>query len=196
MSRRFVAVDLETTGVDPKQDYIIEVGLAGEAPDGHYFESEFSLPFPEEAMSEGAAAVNGWGKRLFPRLMENGPAIDYLATMLDDVYIVGKNPSFDEAFLRLFLCGDLRSRWSGYSPKWPWHHRLVDVGCLAWGACNALEMQVIKKDKNPLSHPPNVEQVETMVGSMRSKVGEYHTALLDARWAYGIFRSIVPKEDS
>jgi DNA polymerase III epsilon subunit-like protein len=28
--RRFVAVDLETTGLDPVQDFIAEVGLAGE----------------------------------------------------------------------------------------------------------------------------------------------------------------------
>jgi hypothetical protein len=70
--RRFVAVDLETTGVDPYADFIVEVGMAGEDYiTGRYFEIVFSLSFPEGAMSAGAAAVNGWGKRDF------GPKVSY-----------------------------------------------------------------------------------------------------------------------
>lgn len=193
MSRRFVAVDLETTGVDPRQDYIIEVGLAGEGPEGHYFEYEFSLRFPEGAMSKGAAAVNGWGKRLFPEPLSHVNACDYLVETLRDVHIVGKNPHFDEAFLRQFLRDHSRTNiYRGYNPQWPWHHRLVDVGCLAWGA----DCEARGGTKMPTwDQPPSVEKVEEMTGSMRSKRGEYHTALLDARWAYGILRSIVLNGD-
>ena len=189
--RRFVAVDLETTGVNPYQDYIVEVGLAGESPHtGSYFEEEFSLDFPEEAMSAGAAAVNGWGKRQFAGILIPPAAEELLRTALTDVHIVGKNPNFDESFLRFWWNQHQRNE------PVPWHHRMVDVGTLAWGSdCAA---KGFNADCFPL--PPNVEDVERMTGIMRETVrgrkakGEYHSALCDARWAYQVFRSIVPKE--
>lgn len=180
--RRFVAVDLETTGVNPVEDYVVEVGIAGEKPNGDYFETEFSVPFPEEAMSEGAAAVNGWGKRPFPKkCISVSWAQGQLQELLDDCHIVGKNPHFDEEFLK-------------YSLRVPqsWHHRLVDVGSLAWGCYQELS-NMHPQEYSDMLQPPNVDQVAEVMGVARDTVDGYHTALMDARWAYKVFRKVVPK---
>lgn len=192
--RRFVAVDLETTGIDAQQHYIAEVGLTGEDyATGNYFELAFSLDFPDGAMTKGAAAVNGWGQRQFAPHVDHYWAVAYLTSQLNDVHIVGKNPHFDESFLRVFMFE------RGVTPAW--HHRLVDVGGLAWGWYNAIHNA---KEPHPAEwwkdQPPNVEDVEKMVGIERETVPgfdqkQYHTALCDARWAYQVFRHIVPKED-
>lgn len=185
--RRFVSVDLETTGVDPYTDYIVEVGMAGEDYiTGRYFEICFSLDFPEGRMTEGAAAVNGWGKRDFGPMVDHGWAASYIMSQLNDVHIVGKNPQFDTDFLRVFLTED------GVD-KVPWHHRLVDIGCLAWGA-HCMDYKLDNTSPRVLI-PPNVGHCERLLGIPRETVNEFHTALLDARWNYEAFRHLVPKGD-
>lgn len=185
--RRFVAVDLETTGVDPYKDHIVEVGLAGgDYITRRYFEIAFALDFPVEAMTEGAAAVNGWGKRQFGPIVTYDWAAGYLTSQLNDAYIVGKNPWFDVQFLQVFL-GE-----SGVHDM-PWHHRLVDVGCLAWGSYQRDTMFGTDESKAQILVPPNVEDVERVLGIPRETVDGFHTALLDARWAYEAFRNIVPR---
>lgn len=188
--RRFVAVDLETTGVDYKQDYICEVGLAGEKHDGSYFETAFSLDIPDGSMSEGAAKVNGWGQRQFAPIVTQMWAVGFLNEVLDDVHIVGKNPHFDESFLQEFF-RDYGKK--DYPMQYPWHHRLVDVGCLAW---SHLKLTNLKGETAPVwLYPPNVEQVERAMNIPRETVDGFHTALTDARWAYKVFRHLLPKGD-
>lgn len=190
---RYIAVDLETTGVDSKQDYIVEVGLAGETPEGTYFEEAFSLDFPRGAMSPEAAKVNGWGYRQFAPIVTHEWAIKELTWRLEDVYLVGKVVSFDVAFLSEYF-RDFGQK--DYPMKFPWHHRTVDVGPLAWGWHTGA---MVFPDGQPscaelVTKPPNTDEVAKMVGIPRETIDGYHTALLDARWAYQVFRSIVPKE--
>lgn len=185
--RRFVAVDLETTGLDSDQDQIIEVGLAGEHPDGDYFEQTYTLPFHEDYAHPEALAVNGWGKRPFPAMWTEYESVAFLAHVLNDVHIVGKNPQFDVGFLKVeFAVQDVAT---------VWHHRLVDVGPLAWGWKSAHDQAY----GEPLTiQPPDVDDVANMLGIPRETVGnnstgeQWHTALMDARWAYRVFREIVP----
>lgn len=185
--RRFVAVDLETTGVDPHTDFIIEVGMAGEDYiTGKYFEIVFALDFPTDRMSEGAAAVNGWGKRAFGPIVTHEWASAYIISQLNDVYIVGKVPWFDAAFLDVFIAEN------GLADQKIWHHRLVDVGSLAWGSYQRDTMFGTDESKALITQPPDTEDVERMLGIPRKTVDGFHTALLDARWAYEAFRQIVP----
>lgn len=188
---RFVAVDLETTGVDSKQDYIVEVGIAGEDRYGVYFEEEFSLDFPADAMSQGAAAVNGWGKRQFAPILTHQAALAYLEDVLNDAYIIGKVVAFDVAFLEQFFREMARK---DYPMKFPWHHRTVDIGPLAWGWHNGLGVGR-PGSVRLVYEPPNTEAVERMVGIPRITVDGFHTALNDARWDYEVFRNIIPKGD-
>lgn len=185
---RFVAVDLETSGLDPYEHEIIEVGLVIEKPrlggamhDSLLIEEfTFSLPFDEARASEKALEINGWGKREFPKLWGPARAIGFLQEALRGVHLVGKNPHFDAEFLR-----HLFHRW-GEKPSW--HHRLVDVGSLAWGvdqqSCRSTGFE-------GTNAPPTTEGVEFILGVHR-KPDERHTALGDARWAYRAFRSVVP----
>jgi hypothetical protein len=185
--RRFVAVDLETTGVDPYGDFIAEVGMAGEDYiTGKYFEIVFSLSFPEGAMSAGAAAVNGWGKRDFGPKVSYDWAAAYITSQLNDVFIVGKVPWFDASFLESFLVEN------GLENPMPWHHRLVDIGCLAWGSYQRDTMFGTDESKAAITQPPNTDDVARMIGLPRETVDGFHTALFDARWAYEAFRQIVP----
>jgi DNA polymerase III alpha subunit (gram-positive type) len=184
--RRFVAVDLETTGVDPYGDFIAEVGMAGEDYiTGKYFEIVFSLSFPEGAMTEGAAAVNGWGKRDFAPKVSYDWAAAYITSQLNDVFIVGKVPWFDASFLESFLN-------ENGLPVMPWHHRLVDVGALAWGSYQRDTMFGTDESKAAITQPPNTDDVARIIGLPRETVDGFHTALFDARWAYEAFRQIVP----
>lgn len=185
--RRFVSVDLETTGVDPYSDFIIEVGMAGEDYiTGKYFEMCFALDFPHERMTEGAAAVNGWGKRPFGPTVAHDWATAYIVSQLNDVHVIGKNPQFDTDFLRVFLSEN------GLPDQLPWHHRLVDIGCLAWGSYQRDTMFGTDEGKPMIVHPPKTDDVERMLGIPRETVDGFHTALLDARWNYEAFRNIVP----
>lgn len=193
--RRFVAVDIETTGLKPWEDYIIEVGLAGEDyATKRYFECTFSLPFPLDAMKAEAREVNGWSKRPFPMEVSYDWASAYLVSQLQDAHIVGKNPQFDTDFLKSFL------EQCGLPGAVPWHHRLVDVGTLAWGS-HASAMGFGPQNGNHwYALPPNTDDVEKMVGIPRELMssfpnlkGMYHTAQFDARWAWQVFRSIVPE---
>jgi hypothetical protein len=165
------------------KDEIIEVGLAWDNPvTGDYREVTYSLPFEPENASPRALEVNGWGKRPFPPQNTESYSADFLAEVLADRHIVGKNPWFDAGFLEAHLAEfDLRP---------DWHHRHVDVGCLAWGWFNAHN-----KGRQVLQSP-NVETVGEMLGISRETSpgdGEFHTALDDARWAHKVFRAIVPR---
>ena len=160
--RPFVAVDIETTGLDPNKHEVIEVGLVSEQ--GH---ETFSLEFNPELADPKALEVNGWGQRSFPECYEVVYAQDVLNDWLTGVHLVGKNPQFDAAFLERYL------------GKAVWHHRLVDVGSMAWGW--------YLSDGNVWEQPPNVAKVAEMVNI---PIRNQHTALDDAKWAWDVFHYI------
>ena len=140
--RGFVAVDIETTGLDPLHHEVIEVGMIIDLPDHpEVYPVEFSLAFDENKADPEALAVNGWGSREFAPLINPRDAALVLHENLDDVHIVGKNPTFDAGFLEVFL------KRHGYQRNW--HHRLVDVGSLFWGWYNA-----IHDDEDLILEPP------------------------------------------
>jgi DNA polymerase III epsilon subunit-like protein len=179
--RRFVTVDVETTGLDPERDVVIEVGLVVEVDEGFRTE-EFSLPFDKSLANPEALRINGWGQRDFPEEMSPQDAAYHLQLVLSNCHLVGKNPSFDAGFLKALL-GTY-----GLGPSW--HHRLVDVGALAWGCHSAWMME---RGESPRPQPPSVDQVAEMVDVPRSLKDGYHTALDDALWAYRVFREVVPR---
>ena len=177
--RRFISVDLETSGLDPRRHEIIEVGLVIEEESGGLSEVEFSLPFDERRASAEALSINGWGTREFPPVKDPGLAVGMLCEILDGVHIVGKNPQFDTGFLTALFAR------FGEEPRW--HHRLVDVGMLAWGRFNAHH-----DGSPPWQQPPNSELLLEWHGLPADGL---HSALADARWAYQVFRECVPRLD-
>ena len=192
--RRLVAVDVETTGLDPVKHELIEVGLVfrtGQDPsdaDAPTREESFSLAFDVEAADPKALEVNGYGKRNFARLVNPVYAAGFLRSILDDAHLVGKNPQFDGAFLAAFI-----AKAGPHTKTPPWHHRMVDVGTLAWGWYNGVELG--GRNEDPLTEdfwdtPPNVEQTAKLLGVPLPE-GDAHTALGDARWAFKAMEKVV-----
>lgn len=159
-----VAVDLETSGLDPNVHEIIEVGLVWQVHK-EVRTMEFALQFDEERADPAALEVNGWGKREFAPTVDKRWARDFLMELLNDAHIVGKNPIFDLAFLEKFL--HQKSGW-----KKPWHHRTVDVGALCMGRFRLLD-------------PPDTGVVESLTG-VRIPENKRHSALADAQWAWDV----------
>lgn len=159
-----VAVDLETSGLDPNVHEIIEVGLVWvkEYEDRQLIQQmEMVLPFDESRADPKALEINGWGKREFGPTVDPAWARDFMVGVLSDAHLVGKNPaSFDARFLERFLNNA------------PWHHRMVDVGAVCMGRFRLLE-------------PPKTAEVEELTG-IRIPENKRHSALADARWAWDV----------
>jgi oligoribonuclease (3'-5' exoribonuclease) len=185
--RRLVAVDIETSGLEVVTHQVLEIGCAWTNEDDTMQVYACSLPFSKMSFNgvpnwtQEALEVNGWGKREFAPQVSPCQAVSTLRRLLDDAHIVGKSPQFDEKFLRVLFERE------HIMP--PWHHRLVDVGPLAWGWYNT---ERVRLGGPSWDLPPSVSKVEEWTGIKRETVGGYHTALNDAVWAYRVFRSIVP----
>ena len=95
---RFVAIDLETTGVDPERDRIIEIGAVrfGEGEEGSFH----TLVNPGVEIPPEVVALTG----ITPKELEGAPAIDEikdrLLDFLSDFPLVGHNVQFDISFLK------------------------------------------------------------------------------------------------
>ena len=122
MSRAIIVVDTETTGLDPRQHDLCEVGwvtLAGLGA-GH-----FIPPHTTRGADPTALRIN----RYFERLHAYPVDLDYSATTtlhiaLRGNVLAGCNPRFDAAFLTgLFLE-------AGLAPE-PWHHHFLDLSVYA-----------------------------------------------------------------
>lgn len=96
---KYVALDLETTGLDPESDRVIEVGAIRIGDDAE--ESEFStLVNPGRELSPFIERLTG----ISSREVASAPTLDAiapeLARFLDGAVLVGHNIEFDIAFLR------------------------------------------------------------------------------------------------
>jgi DNA polymerase-3 subunit epsilon len=94
----FVAFDLETTGLSPQLDRIVEIG-AVKFVDGRETARFGSLVNPEMSMPPGAAAVNGITDQMLagqPSLRDVLP--DFLA-FAEGAVLVAHNASFDLGFI-------------------------------------------------------------------------------------------------
>lgn len=168
-----VAIDLETSGLDPQVHEIIEVGLVFETmypdplvPEPRITEMAFSVPFDLDKADRKALEINGYlNGRKFAEPWSKLEAASYLSLKLLDAHLLGKNPgSFDSRFLESFF------RRNGYDvPKW--HHRMVDVGSVAMGRFHC---------RTPMS----TDDIEKATGI---KVKDRHSALGDAKWAWDVF---------
>jgi ATP-dependent DNA helicase DinG len=96
-----VALDLETTGLDPQKDAIIEIGAVRFV--GNRIEDEFTMLInPGRHIPEFITGLTGISDdmvRQAPRILE---VIDALRTFIKDSPILGHNIQFDLSFLRKF----------------------------------------------------------------------------------------------
>ncbi len=100
MSQTFVAFDLETTGLDPKKDAIIEIAMVRFDADGNTLAEFSSLVHPGMAIPEEASSITG----ITDADVETAPAFGDIraevAAFFGDSAVVAHNADFDTAFLR------------------------------------------------------------------------------------------------
>lgn len=107
MSRVYVALDIETTGLDPDRDAITEIaavrfreGLSPAAGDGQVLNTWQSLVNPQRPIPYKVQKLTG----ITPQDVLRAPHIDAiapdLARFIGDTPVVGHNISFEASFLR------------------------------------------------------------------------------------------------
>lgn len=165
---KVVFIDLETTGLDPAQHEIWEVGLI---VDGQ--ECEWQLPVNLAKADPGALRVNRYyernvGRRELADQPSAGAVAAEVARLSAGRHLVGAVPSFDAAFLAPFL----RSHGQCHA----WHYHLVDVEALIAG-------------KIGMPPPWNSNELSQKVGVDPAQF-DRHTALGDARWARALFQVV------
>ena len=132
MTTRFVALDLETTSLDPECAQILELAAIMFDPNdpGVYDQVEHYVPHHhrrdlESAEPEALAVNRYYERRLFAQMLDpvaTDHAVSDLVDLLTGATLVCANPAFDSAVLWNWL---RRRRPELTSP--PWHHRMFDV---------------------------------------------------------------------
>lgn len=163
------AVDVETGGIDPTRDPLIEVAYVNYGGDK---EVSFSLPFDEKACDPKALEVNGWGKREFAPELHPDVAASKLVTDWRDSLIIASPSWFDIGFIVKWL-GD-----GGYKPSWS-HRAVVDLKSLYCGKLDWL-------------YPFKNSVISENLGVPDASD---HTALGDARWTMELFRAMRVRVD-
>lgn len=173
---KMVAVDIETTGLDPCRHEIIEVGIYGRftevwhgdgsIPQGAPIAITFSLSFDEAKASPEALEINGWGKRPFPPEVPEAYAASLMNDVLTDALIVASPSFFDIGFLDAFY----RTKVEGNPP---WSHR------------NILDLKSYVYGKFPVPFGRSNDHISEFLQVKNTKD---HTALGDARWTWEMFK--------
>ena len=95
----FVAIDLETTGLDPKRDKIIEVGAVKFRGDQE-LDRYSSLVNPGRRLSQFITSLTGISQRDVDSAPKWNQVAPDLKQFLGDLPVVGHNVGFDTGFLR------------------------------------------------------------------------------------------------
>ncbi|QOC89862.1 3'-5' exonuclease [Micromonospora craniellae] len=203
MTTTIVALDLETTGLDPERHHIWEIGAIVRGHRDPTFDGEWHYMlrpnlsdaepkalqisrYYERASSVQDRTTQAFVHRkpaevpggLFGELSRPAVALR-MAELLDGAHLVGVNPQFDAAFLSRFL----RAHWQ--APTWNYH--LVDVGALAFGYAAALCQAL---DRPVPTLPWRLDDLAAQLG-VPSDPASRHTALGDARWALAIYDKVM-----
>lgn len=128
MSRPVVCVDVETSGLDPDRDVVVEVGWwnLSTGENGCFVPVHNVAWVLGDPDHEVALELNGYRERLADAPQDvDGTALRRLAEQLVGATLAGSNPAFDVAFLGPLLAG------GGHACGW--HHRLLDVSAFAAG---------------------------------------------------------------
>lgn len=102
----FVVIDVETTGLKPSQQRIVEIGLIRVSPHGSPLRWS-SLVNPGRAMPAYVATLTGIDDSMLAHAPDFRSIAPTLIEILDDLPIVGHNVEFDLAFINaeLVRCG-------------------------------------------------------------------------------------------
>lgn len=204
---RLIALDTETTGLDPATCEVWEIG-AVDLDTGDEFEWRLRpSDYAVATMHPRAAEVNRFHERTeHPdwRWHDNPKAaLAELHGLLDGAHVIGAVPDFDARFL-----GATYARWSMVPPRW--HYHLIDVESVAVGFLAGLRAAFVEvspwsgevawagsaalaaaEAEWPLPLPWDSDALSAAVGVRSPSGGERHTALGDARWVADMWRRMM-----
>ena len=95
----YTALDLETTGLDPKRDKIIEIG-AVKVRDGKVAERFQSFVDPGRALEEHVRELTGIGNGMLEGAPDMGELLEPLLAFLGDDVLVEHRILFDYSFVK------------------------------------------------------------------------------------------------
>lgn len=192
-------VDCETTGLDPDKHSMWELAVIRRTDgiDTEYLWQIRLSKWEIEAAEPEALAINGYDHRMvlpadcqvgdmthacgIPHPMKRDELRTVLAGLLDGATIVGSNPPFDAAFLRVFLDAT------------PWHYRTVGIATLAAGYVRGLaastQLPASGDEVAPL--PFSSRKLSQAVGVEPPAEGVAHTAMGDTRWARDVYDAVM-----
>lgn len=162
----WASIDIETSGLDPHRNQVIEIGICGmnETTWGA------SLKFDMARATPGSLELHGWGRREFSPLKPVEEVLDTLeAWFRDDTLIVASPAHFDVGFLEALF--------REHNRQPPWGHRnVIDIRSFACGRLGLLT----NLKNNEIARLLDVPDPDTA-----------HTALGDAIYQADIFRALV-----
>lgn len=202
---KLIFLDLETTGLDPKRHELWEIGLIlrDDVQDTEMLfcvEPSLSIADPMalrisryyERTSDLVSAIPGEWHDLaanddtWPRWSCPGTLAASLARWLDGAVIVGNVPSFDVAFLDVFL--------RKYGQCLTTHYQPIDVEAMAIGFLHGSVAEAIGRGAKvdmQIPAPPWPSDVLTeALGLYPQSAEERHTALGDARYVRALYDTI------
>ena len=175
---RLIALDTETTGLDPHIEELFEIAVVdidtGDEKVWHLEPSGLTL----RDMHPKAAEINRYHERTTTEDWwwdELVTAMDEMREWLDGAHIVGAVPDFDTRFLT-----ELYRTQAATPPRW--HYHLIDVEALCVGFLAAKGAQI--------TLPWDSDDLSRWVGVEPPGDDERHTALGDARWVRDLFQAV------
>ncbi|AVH59925.1 MULTISPECIES: 3'-5' exonuclease [Streptomyces] len=113
-----------------------------------------------------------------PHPMKRDELRTVITDLLSDAVMVGSNPAFDAAFLKVFLDAT------------PWHYRTIDVATLAAGYLRGVDLPT-GATSTEAQHPFSSRKLSLAVDVDLPGAGVAHTALGDARWARAVHDAVM-----
>jgi DNA polymerase III alpha subunit (gram-positive type) len=162
----WASIDIETSGLDPHRNQVIEIGICGM----HGTEWEASLDFDMDRATSKALEVNGWGQRPFAPVQPVKDVLDRLTDWFGDGTLIVAAPAhFDVGFLEALF--------REHNRQPPWGHRnVIDIKSFACGRLGLLT----NLRNSEIARLLDVPDPDTA-----------HTALGDAIYQADIFRALV-----
>ena len=167
MAKDVVFVDVETTGLDPEKDSVVQIGVLRTDSTGATVKSRLDIKVkPTTVMSPEAAAVNGYTEEGWVDAVDAETAANMLASIAQGAEFAAHCVWFDHAF-----CTKLLER---NRVRVPWGRRLIDTQTLAH----------LLRETQPAMQGTNLSSAIYALGGSRSAA---HDAMEDASWAREIY---------